>query len=320
MADSSGRLFLLGVERWRVIDTVAVREQQIIKAIVWSVAFSPDGRWLVSAHGDGSILVWDVAEHKRVANFNEHSDPVRVVAFSRDGKRLASAGDDFSIIVWDLARNAKDVVLSGHNARVTGVDWSPDGSWLASCDLWGNVLIWDTASGEPIRRINHPSGWGNTSEWLAVSPDGRWVGATHGVYDAETGTLVANLYGIPEKDWIQADPWVKGGGLLNPAREDKWLNQPFGAFSNDGRWLNIVGGVHLGLLEIENWKVVNHTELAGTQQLVATVSRDGKLLATGDIDAAIRLFDAKTLQKVTILGRHAARPRSPSHSRPTESK
>src|SRR5260370_27067416 len=54
-------------------------------AIVWSLAFSPDGRWLVSTHGDGAILVWDVKERRLTAIFNEHGAPVRAGAFSSDG-------------------------------------------------------------------------------------------------------------------------------------------------------------------------------------------------------------------------------------------
>ncbi|HEU4388240.1 MAG TPA: serine/threonine-protein kinase, partial [Blastocatellia bacterium] len=63
----------------------------VYPSAVWSVQFSLDARWLVSTHGDGSIVIWDMIERKRAANLNEHIESVRAVAISHDGKRAASA-------------------------------------------------------------------------------------------------------------------------------------------------------------------------------------------------------------------------------------
>jgi WD40 repeat protein len=88
------------------------------ESIVWSVAFSPDGRWLVSTHGDGSILIWDVLNRELEANLRQHSGGVRAVAFSEDGKRVASGSEDHSVILWDSESGRKEAVFTTHQTRV----------------------------------------------------------------------------------------------------------------------------------------------------------------------------------------------------------
>ena len=117
-----GRLFATGAEVIVLWDTATQTKFVRLEhtAIVWNAEFSPDGRWLVSTHGDGSILIWDVQGRERIANLNEHSGPVRAVAFSRDGRQLASGSDDKSIIIWNAESGRKEDVLLGHSTRVTG--------------------------------------------------------------------------------------------------------------------------------------------------------------------------------------------------------
>lgn len=112
------------------------------ESIVWSVDFSPHGKWLVSTHGDGAILVWDAAARERVANLRDHSGGVRAVAFSPDGKRVATASEDQSVSVWN-AESKRKRFLVGHQTRVTDVNLSPDNLWLVSAGQDGIVIRWN---------------------------------------------------------------------------------------------------------------------------------------------------------------------------------
>ncbi len=67
-----------------------------------SVAFSPDGKRLVSGSGDKTIKLWDTATGKELLTLKGHSSTVFSVAFSPDGKRLASGSMDETIKVWDI--------------------------------------------------------------------------------------------------------------------------------------------------------------------------------------------------------------------------
>ena len=60
------------------------------RALVWAVRFSPDGRWLVSAGGDGSLWLWDAGQAKAAQQLLSQSHPLTSLAFSPDGKWLAA--------------------------------------------------------------------------------------------------------------------------------------------------------------------------------------------------------------------------------------
>jgi WD40 repeat protein len=78
-----------------------------------SLAFSPDGRFLFSAHGeifgfrggfDKSTLVWDAATGRRFATLAERNGPVSSGAFSPNGKNLVTGNSDYTLLSWDFAR------------------------------------------------------------------------------------------------------------------------------------------------------------------------------------------------------------------------
>jgi WD40 repeat protein len=73
------------------------------EALVWQVAFSPDGSLLASAGGDKTVRVWEVKSGRLLATLEGHSEAVTSVAFSPDGRRLASGGLDGAVILWSAA-------------------------------------------------------------------------------------------------------------------------------------------------------------------------------------------------------------------------
>lgn len=93
---------------------------------VRAVAFSRDGKWLVSGGSDHMVFIWDLMGNQPGRQFIGHSDQVQSVAFSSDGKRVASAGFDQKVIVWDVASGQPVKTLPGTNRMMAAIFSSGD--------------------------------------------------------------------------------------------------------------------------------------------------------------------------------------------------
>ncbi len=69
---------------------------------VYSVIFSPDGKYLASCSGDNTVKLYSVESQKEVTTLRGHSSSVLSVAFSPDGKYLASGSYDKTVKLWNV--------------------------------------------------------------------------------------------------------------------------------------------------------------------------------------------------------------------------
>ena len=142
---------------------------------------SPDGRWLVSHHGDHRAFFWDVADWKLAGVITGQADSVfkgvqAATSYAADGSWFALANADGSIGLWDPATRARLHLLAGSRVQAVALDAPWDSSWLASLDRSG-IRIWDTRQGTLIRAVAAPTeGCGG----MVADPRGRWVAASFG--------------------------------------------------------------------------------------------------------------------------------------------
>jgi hypothetical protein len=67
-----------------------------------SVAFSADGRSLVTGGADGAVRLWEAATGQERHRFTGHETGVYAPTFSADGKLIAAASSDAPVFVWDV--------------------------------------------------------------------------------------------------------------------------------------------------------------------------------------------------------------------------
>jgi RNA polymerase sigma factor (sigma-70 family) len=146
---------------------------------ILSIAFSADGKSLLTG-GEGRVLrVWEVATGRERCRFEGHEIDVHSVAIAPGGRIMASASGaifdhrDDSVRLWDGATGKQLCRLCGHRNAVVSVAFAPDGKALASASEDNTVLIWDTAGLLPSKpaRANGASAKELESHWNDLAND-----------------------------------------------------------------------------------------------------------------------------------------------------
>ena len=254
---------------------------------VTSVAWSPDGKRIVSTSYDETAQVWEPLTGKQFVIFRDHAGVVHDAAWSPDGSRIVSCGSG-AIQIWDAITGKVSLSYSGHTQPVNAVAWSPDGKRIASVSE--NVQVWDAASGKRFYTIGSPSD--SSSKVVAWSPDGLYL-AICPPSSINTSIRKATT-GEPVFDYT-------------------------GHTANSLAWSPDSQLIASGFVDVEVWKLVDHTaELlfiySGHLDVVNKVawSPDSKRIASasgyypsGTTDNTVQVWDATTGDHPYIYNGHS---------------
>ncbi|KAJ1488482.1 quinon protein alcohol dehydrogenase-like superfamily [Baffinella frigidus] len=145
------------------------------------VAFSPDGKRVVSGSYDQLVKIWDAATGQLVRTLTGHSASVVSLTFSPDGKRVVSGSWDKTVKIWDADTGAQVLTLTGDAGMVNSVACSPDGKFIVSGSDGKLVKIWDAATGAEGARTR--------SSYPYPKSDGMLVK----IWDAATGAELLKI-------------------------------------------------------------------------------------------------------------------------------
>ena len=253
-----------------------------VSAIVFTLAFSPDGRTIISGSDDQTIRLWDVISKKEIACLTGHTYTVFSVAFSPDGRAIASGSWANTIRLWDWKSKKEIACLIGHTGGVSSVAFSPDGQAIASGAIDQTIRLWDVYSKKEIATL---TGHSNTVGSVAFSPDGRTIASG-------SGDNTIRLWDVLAKKEI-AILTGHSSAVLSVA------------FSPDGR--TIASGSFDNTIRLWDWETKKATAtLTGHTYLVSSVafSPDGRTIASGSWDKTIRLWDVDSRKEIACLTGH----------------
>ncbi len=188
--------------------------------LVTGLAFSRDGRTLLSAGVDATLRLWDV--ERGTVTVVQVGRPVHALAADPSGRLVATGDDQGGVRLWLAADGAPVRALPGARADVLVLAFSPDGTRLASGQRDSSVSWWDVGSGAGHSLAGHVS-WLSA---LAFSPDGRTLASggaddTVRLWDLDSGSarvLSGHTHWIRALAFSPDGTRLASGGLDGNAR------------------------------------------------------------------------------------------------------
>ena len=195
-----------------------IRHQHSVR----SLAYSPDGKTLVSGSKNGKIRLWNPKRGWHLQTLAEPKSAVTSISFAPDGKTFVSNGNHNIVRMWDVKKWQHKHKLEANflTSSMTSVVYSPDGKTIAGGCADNTIYLWNTNTSVLRQKL---SGHTDRVTSVAFSPDGSILASasfdrTIHLWDTITGQMMQTISG--QLGSITAVAYSPDGSTLASASGD----------------------------------------------------------------------------------------------------
>jgi WD40 repeat protein len=164
---AKGRVRIWDVETGETLRTLLTGEGP-----VWTVAWSPDGRYLAFGDHRGVLTILATDDWQERSRFEGHAGLLDRIAWGPDSDRVATGDDEGTIRVWSARARALLFAANAHTDNIGMVAWSPAGDRIASASWDQTVAVVDGSRGRLLYRVK---GYASFVTAVAWSADGKML-------------------------------------------------------------------------------------------------------------------------------------------------
>jgi eukaryotic-like serine/threonine-protein kinase len=250
-------------------------------AAIFSVAWSPDSRFIITGTGAGKVNVLD--RFVRLINtYNGHNAPITGLAWSPDSARVASASYDTTVQLWNPNTDATLGIYNQNVGPVNALSWSPSSSYIASSDYTHAVQVWDARLLQTLQIYSNHKDVVRTLAWSpnALSVASGSADSSVQVWRALSGNMTLNYQG--HKGAVNSVSWSSDGMYIASASDD---------------------------LTVQVWNALIGSSISIYAKHTASVtcvawSPNGRMIASGSQDGTIQVWDPFQARLLYIYRRH----------------
>lgn len=237
---------------------------------VSSIAFSQDGKTIISGSYDRTIKLWSSKSGTLLRSIDAQEEGIYAIAVSRS--RIASADAGGKVKLWDADTGEKISATKSHLGLIWAVTFAGDDNRIISAGQDRTLKLWNSATSNAPEYAFR--GHSNAVHAVAFSPKGNYFASggadkTLKLWNMRTRRLVRTYRG--HRDYIGAIAIAPNGRMIASGSYDKTIKI---WASHKRRVLRTLRG-HKGRV------------------IAVAFSPDGRYLASGSEDKTIKIWDTR---------------------------